>query len=309
MEYIIICLLIALMIEVYYVGGRSKMHRPFAGKTSKQLIFVDTSVLIDGRILEVAASGFVPGILAVPRSVVGELQFLADNADAEKRAKARHGLDVIQQLKAIDRIDFTLFQDGSVAKEGVDERLLKLARENNGVVLTLDFNLNKVAAVEGIPVLNINELAQTLRMAHLPGEQIMIDLVQKGQDSHQAVGYLADGTMVVVENAQAHLGKKVEVEVIRSLQTAAGKMMFAKLTAKQRDQLGQKKPTGKQPIKPQAVAVAKKILRPSTKKPQAQQEQKNAAKPSESQQRPSRSRRRPRQQDKEDILLDLVDKQ
>jgi hypothetical protein len=123
-----------------------------------------------------------------------------------------------------------IFQDGSKAEEGVDERLLMLAKKYQGSICTIDYNLNKVAMVEGITVLNVNDLAMSLRMAYLPGEKMMLELTQKGQDTHQAVGHLTDGTMVVVEHANNKIGQTVEIEFIRSLQTAAGKMMFAKLT-------------------------------------------------------------------------------
>lgn len=197
-------------------------------KSKDRAILVDTSVLMDGRIVGVAATGFIGGTLVIPRSVIGEMQFLADHADADKRARARSGLDVVTELQHMDGVEVELLQDGSKADEGVDERLLTLAKRHNAVVCTLDYNLNKVAVVEGITVLNLNELAQSLRMSHLPGEQMMIELSQKGQDAHQGVGYLPDGTMVVVEQSNTMLGQSVLVEVVRSLQTAAGRMMFAR---------------------------------------------------------------------------------
>lgn len=208
-----------------------KLPRQNLNRKQGRPIFVDTSVLIDGRIIAVAQSGFIGDTLVIPRSVIGELQFLADNADHDKRARARHGLDVVQELQQMPQVTVEILQDGSKAEEGVDERLLKLAKQYSGAVCTIDFNLNKVAQVESVPVLNVNELAQSLRMAYLPGEKMLLELVQKGQDSHQAVGYLADGTMVVVEHAFKQIGQTVEIEFIRSLQTAAGKMMFAKPTA------------------------------------------------------------------------------
>ena len=198
-------------------------------KTKDRAILVDTSVLMDGRIIAVAGTGFIGGTLVIPRSVIGELQFLADHADADKRARARHGLDVVTELQAMERVDVELLQDGSHAREGVDDRLLKLAKQHSAIIMTLDYNLNKVAAVEGTEVLNLNELAQSLRMDYLPGEKLMLELIQKGQDGHQAVGYLPDGTMVVVEQASAKIGQTHTVEIVRSLQTAAGRMMFAKL--------------------------------------------------------------------------------
>lgn len=191
-------------------------------------ILVDTSVLMDGRIVPIAASGFITSTLVIPRSVIGELQFLADHADNDKRSRARAGLDVVRELQDMPTVTVQLLQDGSRAAEGVDERLLNLAKSSSAAICTIDYNLNKVAAVEGLRVLNVNELAQGLRMAYLPGERIVLELVQKGSDNHQAVGYLPDGTMVVVEHAHQYIGKSVEIEFIRSLQTAAGKMMFAR---------------------------------------------------------------------------------
>lgn len=225
-QILIVVTLLAILAEVTYLVV--KLPRQNLTRKQGRPIFVDTSVLIDGRIIAVAQSGFIGDTLVIPRSVIGELQFLADNADHDKRARARHGLDVVQELQQMPQVAVEILQDGSKAEEGVDERLLKLAKQHGGAVCTIDFNLNKVAQVESIAVLNVNELAQSLRMAYLPGEKMLLELVQKGQDSHQAVGYLADGTMVVVEHAFKQIGQTVEIEFIRSLQTAAGKMMFAK---------------------------------------------------------------------------------
>jgi len=219
-------------------------------KSEIRPIFVDTSVLIDGRIIAVAGSGFISGKLSIPRSVIGELQFLADNADAEKRSRARHGLDVVSELQKMPNVSVEIFQDGSRAEEGVDERLLKLAKKYQGSICTIDYNLNKVAVVEDIKVLNVNDLAMSLRMAYLPGEKMLLELTAKGQDGHQAVGHLTDGTMVVVEHANNQIGKTVEIEFIRSLQTAAGKMMFAKLVGANKNIQKQRQPqVKKQPIK------------------------------------------------------------
>lgn len=216
-------------------------------RDASTLVFVDTSVLIDARIVSIAKTGFVPGKLIIPRSVIGELQYMADNADSEKRTKARRGLDVIKELQDVEQITVEIFQDGSHAKEGVDERLLKHAKERGGYLCTIDYNLNKVAQVEGIPVLNVNELAQQIRIVYLPGDNISLVLTQKGQDSHQAVGHLEDGTMVVVEHSKEFIGQTTDVTVIRSLQTAAGRMIFAKRTGATADNRQKKtnKPTNR----------------------------------------------------------------
>lgn len=295
-DLVIVAVLLILLAEVTYLVA--KLPRQAGGK--KRMMFVDTSVMIDGRIVHVINSGFVNDIVAIPRSVIGELQFLADNADADKRSRARHGLDIVRELQHIEGADVQIFQDGSKAEEGVDERLLNLAKKHGGAICTIDYNLNKVAVVEGITVCNINDLAKNLRMAYLPGEKIMLELVQKGQDNHQAVGYLSDGTMVVVEQASSQIGQTIEVEFIRSLQTAAGKMMFAKKveTAKSKPQV--QKPVGTKP----------------TSRRQTQQNQSgNGRQQKQSQQQPKQSSQQPKQQkqrrsrDREDALLELVDKQ
>lgn len=307
METLTLVAVLVLLAEATYLVV--KLPRQASRRPGRQIL-VDTSVLIDGRIIAVAKSGFIGGTLVIPRSVIGELQFLADNADHEKRARARFGLDVVTELQNIPQVEVEILQDGSKAAEGVDERLLALAKKSGAAICTIDYNLNKVAVVEGIDVVNVNELAQSLRMAHLPGERMRIELVQKGQDSHQGVGYLGDGTMVVVEHASKLIGKTVEVEIIRSLQTAAGRMMFARLV-EQREQPPQK-PTGKKPVKPQTQEVKPQ---PKQNKPQQNNQ---AAKRGEQkytgqgQQQNNKAGGNPKQRtsrDREASLIDLVDKQ
>jgi uncharacterized protein YacL len=286
---ILVILLVAELSYLLYRLPRTSM------KTKDRPILIDTSVLMDGRIIPIAATGFIGGTVVVPRSVVGELQFLADHADAEKRSRARQGLDAIAELQKMPGVSFELLQDGSKASEGVDERLLSLAKRHNAVICTIDYNLNKVAAVEGITVLNVNELAQSIRMAHLPGEKMMIDLVQKGQDSHQAVGYLGDGTMVVVEQSQPLIGQTVQIEVVRSLQTAAGKMMFAKrvdakVIQKKADANEHQKPAGRK-----LPAASRPSQQRANNKPSRPQQQNRTKKPSS--------------RDREAALIDLVDNQ
>lgn len=224
-ELIIIIMLLAIMAEIYLLVKPRRQ----AGSGTQLPILVDTSVLMDGRVVDLAKTGFLLGQIIVPRSVLIELQLLADGADHAKRERARFGMDAMKELKDVLGGSFTLLDDATRIPEGVDNRLLQLAKEMNAAILTLDYNLNKVAQVEGIQILNINELAKSLRMSYLPGDELMLELTQKGQDSHQAVGYLHDGTMVVVEQAKKFIGQEKRVEIIRSLQTDAGKMMFAKL--------------------------------------------------------------------------------
>jgi uncharacterized protein YacL len=281
----IIVAVIILLAEVSYLVV--KLPRQNLARKQTRPILVDTSVLIDGRIIAVAESGFIGDTLVIPRSVIGELQFLADNADHEKRARARHGLDVVTSLQQMPQVDVEILQDGSKAEEGVDERLLKLAKKHAAAVCTIDYNLNKVAVVEGITVLNVNDLAKSLRMAYLPGERMLLELVQKGQDAHQAVGYLPDGTMVVVEHSFKNIGQTVEIEFIRSLQTAAGKMMFARRVEK-----------------PQPAEKPKKQI---MKKPQGRSPKEYKPAPEAPKQQPRR-RKTNRSVDREAAFIDLVDK-
>lgn len=272
MESLILILLVIILAEVTILITGNKLFK-FGPK--KREVFVDTSVLIDGRILAVAGTGFLGDIFYVPRSVVAELQFLADNSDHDKRARARHGLDVLRELQLLTTVDVRIYNDAPKAPEGVDERLLRLAKKHRGMVCTIDFNLNKVAQVEGVEILNINELAKVIRMAYLPGERYSLELVQKGQDTHQAVGYLQDGTMVVVEDARASIGATVEVEFIRSLQTAAGKMMFARLT-----QPKSQTPTGARKKTPKLVSSHDKPKQPSGKQTKQSKQSGRARRPS-----------------------------
>jgi uncharacterized protein YacL len=314
-DTILIIALLAILAEVTYLVV--KLPRQKLTRRQSRPILVDTSVLIDGRIIAVAQSGFIGDTLVIPRSVIGELQFLADNADHDKRARARYGLDVVKELQAMPHLKVEILQDGSKAEEGVDERLLSLAKKHSAAVCTIDYNLNKVASVEGITVLNVNELAQSLRMAYLPGEKMLLELVQKGQDSHQGVGYLTDGTMVVVEHANKSIGQTIEIEFIRSLQTAAGKMMFAKPVERPQQPAKVQKPTGKRPVaqnKPEAPERTQRQSSPTVYHSDTR-EQKNVAKPAA--QKPARNdtQRRARNSkprtsvQREAAFIDLVEKQ
>lgn len=159
------------------------------------------------------------------------MQWMADKADHDKRERARFGLDVVQQLQALKNISVEVFDDGEIHKDGVDEQLIVLAKRFEAKLCTTDYNLNKVARVEGITVVNVNELAHSLRPMHLPGEKVQVMIVSLGQNKDQGVGYLDDGTMVVVDGGKKHLNKVIEVETVRILQTEAGRMMFGKTSS------------------------------------------------------------------------------
>ena len=189
---------------------------------------LDTSVIIDGRIRELVDTGFLEGTLVVPQFVLHELQLVADSSDALKRARGRRGLDILKALQdesdaevVLDSIDFANVRE-------VDDKLVELALKRNAPVMTNDFNLAKVAAVRGVKVLNINELANALKPAFLPGEAMSVFVVREGKEPGQGVGYLDDGTMVVVDGARDQRGETVQLEVTSVLQTSAGKMVFGK---------------------------------------------------------------------------------
>lgn len=190
-------------------------------------LVVDTSSLIDGRIVEVAKTGFLTGTLLVIPSVISELHKLADSADDLKRARGRHGLDTLGLLQAEKNIKVEVLTSEPKDAE-VDSKLIKLAHDLKGKVITVDYNLNKVAKVRKVAILNVNELANAVKTPVLPNEKLTIHINTVGKEKNQGVGYLSDGTMVVVEDAAAMKGKTVDVLVLRVLQTAAGKMIFAK---------------------------------------------------------------------------------
>lgn len=191
---------------------------------------IDTSVLIDKRVVAIASSGFLPQKIIVPRFVLAELQAIADSKDGDRRDKGRRGLLAVDELKKLKRGDLSVVSDDFPNIQEVDQKLVKLSKKRNASLLTTDYNLNKVASTEGVVVLNINDLAAGLRPDHLPGEELKVKIVHIGKDKTQGVGYLEDGTMIVVEAGSKYLGKDVNVKVSRTLQTSAGKMFFARIS-------------------------------------------------------------------------------
>jgi uncharacterized protein YacL len=195
-------------------------------------ILLDTSILIDGRITDIAATGILESQLIVPRFVLDELQLIADSPDKLKRNRGRRGLDILTKLRGLARADVFIY-DHSVHTEteveGVDQKLLALAKQLNGRILTTDFNLNKVAQLRGVDVININELSNALKPVVLPGEKMQVRLIKGGEEPGQGVGYLDDGTMVVVEQGRGHLNEDVEFTVTSALQTSAGRMIFGRM--------------------------------------------------------------------------------
>jgi uncharacterized protein YacL len=204
------------------------VHRRHGGSHVPKL--VDTSVIIDGRLAEICMTGFVEGELLVPRFVLKELQGIADSSDELKRARGRRGLDILRALHEPDiKVTITVIEDDPVDIKEVDGKLVYLARECEAKILTNDLNLNKVAQIEGVQILNINDLANALKPAVLPDENMRVRVIKEGKEAQQGVGYLDDGTMIVVDGGRNHVGKDVEVVVTSVLQTTAGRMIFTKL--------------------------------------------------------------------------------
>lgn len=192
-------------------------------------MFVDTSALMDGRILEVGKTGFLSDDFLIPKSVVREMQLLADGKDNEKRTRARAGMDIANELERVVYFDTEIFDDSELGRMPVDERLLVLAKKHGGLILTCDYNLEKVAKTEKIEVLNINDLAIVLGNKFQEGDKFTVRILEKGSNPKQGVGHLKDGTMVVVDKAESLIGKDVEVRFVRFLQTSSGRMIFAEL--------------------------------------------------------------------------------
>jgi len=220
---IILLICIALFL---YMQKDERMARLF---TKQQKIILDSCALIDGRIVQIVSSGFVRSELIIPQFILNELQLLADGSDSHKCERARFGLDIAHQLQDTPNIrvavDRTVFAD----TPATDDKLVLLARKLRAQLYTTDYNLAKVAAVEGVKVLNVNELAQNLRPITLPGESLNIKIIQKGSNHGQGVGYLDDGTMIVVDGALRYVGKTIPVTVTRMHQTLAGKMVFGQV--------------------------------------------------------------------------------
>jgi len=191
-------------------------------------ILIDTSVIIDGRIVDIAKTGFLPGNLVIPRFVLNELQYIADSAESLRRKRGRRGLEVLAELQKDRAIKTTIADIDVEGVREVDEKLIMLGKQMNAPILTNDFNLNRVAELQGVNVLNINELANSVKSILLPGEALDVRIIQEGKEPGQGVGYLDDGTMVVVEDGKDLIGKEIEVSVTKVLQTAAGRMIFSK---------------------------------------------------------------------------------
>jgi uncharacterized protein YacL len=202
----------------------------FGGEKSSKKTFkiLDTSVIIDGRIADIAETGFLDGVLVIPQFVLRELQLVADSADSMKRNRGRRGLDILQRVQKIAHLNVQIVEEDFPNIRDVDMKLIELARIYDCKIITNDFNLNKVAQLHGVEVLNINELANSLKPIVLPGETMRVFILKEGKEYNQGVAYLDDGTMVVVDNARKMISKTIDISVTSVLQTTAGKMIFGK---------------------------------------------------------------------------------
>jgi uncharacterized protein YacL len=208
----------------------ASIFRLFRGEgVEENLKILDTSVIIDGRIADVCETGFLDGVFLLPQFILQELQHIADAPDSMKRARGRRGLDILHKIQKMSRITVRIVDEDFPKIKEVDAKLVALAKLMNAKVITNDFNLNKVAELQGVSVLNINELANSLKPVVLPGETMKVFILKEGKEYNQGVAYLDDGTMVVVENARRLIGKNTEVTVTSVLQTTAGRMIFSKL--------------------------------------------------------------------------------
>ena len=201
-----------------------------AREKSQKLL--DTSVIIDGRIADVAAAGFMDGVLVVPQFVLWELQLVADSADSLKRNRGRRGLDILRKIQKMSDLNVQILETDYPRLKEVDLKLIQLAKDIDAKIVTNDFNLNKLAQLQGVQVLNINELANTLKPVVLPGESMRVFILKEGKELNQGVAYLDDGTMVVVDNARRSINQTIEVSVTSVLQTTAGKMIFGRYDEK-----------------------------------------------------------------------------
>ena len=199
------------------------------GQVNGRCILVDTSAIIDGRIAEITHTGFVDGELLIPRFVLDELQYVADSPDSLKRNRGRRGLDVLNRLQKDSNVEVQISEVDIPDQDGVDSKLVSLAKRSDYSLLTTDFNLNKVAELQGIKVLNINDLANSLKPTLIPGEELNLHITQEGKEESQGVGFLDDGTMVVVEGGNKYLNSQLPVVITRVLQTSAGRIIFAHL--------------------------------------------------------------------------------
>lgn len=215
------------MTNLLTLGRLGKEKRP-EGESEYEHKILDTSVIIDGRVADICKTGFIEGTIVIPGFVLEELQHIADSSDVLKRNRGRRGLDILNRIQKELAVKVHIYEGDFEEIQEVDSKLIKLAKVLNGKVVTNDFNLNKVCELQGVPVLNINDLANAVKPVVLPGEELNVQVIKDGKEHGQGVAYLDDGTMIVVEGGREHIGNEIDVLVTSVLQTSAGRMIFAK---------------------------------------------------------------------------------
>ncbi|MFD2617351.1 PIN/TRAM domain-containing protein [Terrilactibacillus laevilacticus] len=221
------------LINLFHITKSKERKKEYEGDgmtapSGKIFKVLDTSVIIDGRIADICQTGFLEGVLVIPRFVLEELQHIADSSDALKRNRGRRGLDILNKIQKELNIKVEIYEGDFEEVSEVDSKLVKLAQLVSGIVVTNDFNLNKVCELQGVTVLNINDLANAVKPVVLPGEELNVQVIKDGKEQNQGVGYLDDGTMIVVEEGRRYIGKTIDVIITSVLQTSAGRMIFAK---------------------------------------------------------------------------------
>jgi uncharacterized protein YacL len=220
------------LINLFSMGSKEKGKKKGADDEieapEKTLKILDTSVIIDGRIADICQTGFLEGIIVIPQFVLEELQHIADSSDVLKRNRGRRGLDILNRIQKELPIEVQIYEGDFEEIQEVDSKLVKLAKITSGIVVTNDFNLNKVCDLQSVQVLNINDLANAVKPVVLPGEELRVQVIKDGKEQKQGIAYLDDGTMIVVEEGRNYIGKSIEVLVTSVLQTSAGRMIFAK---------------------------------------------------------------------------------
>ncbi len=211
------------------LSGRNEGGSASAWTNLNRNILLDTSVIIDGRVADIAKTGFLPGTLLIPRFVLNELQYIADSPDGQRRQRGRRGMEVLAELQKLPNILVRISDINVDGVREVDDKLIVLGKQLKSPVLTNDYNLNRIAELQGVTVLNINELANAVKSVVLPGEALRINIMQEGKEHSQGVGYMEDGTMVVVENGKDYIGEYMDVNITKVLQTAAGRMIFGRV--------------------------------------------------------------------------------
>jgi uncharacterized protein YacL len=228
-SYLCISAMMSMSNELWSMFPTGRADGSRTAPIMRSIKILDTNIVIDGRIAEICQSGFLEGTLYVPGFVLDELQHIADSSDALKRARGRRGLDILNEMQKATVLIVRDFDnvEGTLGSEPVDQKLVTLAKHLNAAIVTNDFNLNKVAELQGVKVLNINQLANAVKPVVLPGEEMVVQIIKEGKEANQGVGYLEDGTMIVVEGGKRHIGEHLNVVVSSVLQTVAGKMIFA----------------------------------------------------------------------------------